>query len=506
MQGNNKRVAKNTLLLYIRMFVYMIVSLYTSRIVLKSLGVEDFGIFNVVGGVISMLGFLNASLTGATSRFITFALGKNDINELRKVFSSAINLHFVLAVIVVLIGETLGLWFLNTHINIPENRIYAANWIYQASLITCFLGISQMPYNSVIVAHERMNIYAYIGIVEVFFKLIIVYVLFFYHGDRLILYSSLLVTTSVLINIFYYLYCIKSFEECKYKLVWDKELNKELLSFSGWTLFSSLSWMCKGQGTNILLNIFGGPIVNASRGIAFQVNSAVKSFITNFSTAFNPQITKYYAAGQINELYPFINNCSKIASILLMLLSIPLIVETDYVLILWLGEIPEYVTDFTRLVLIESFFDAFSIALTFSISASGKIKKYQLINGIINVLNLPLSYVFLKYDFSPTIVFIISIFLNIINLIWILYCSKKIFNFPVKEYAIIMFKLITFYISLILVLNIFTNIFDTGIIRFFIICFVSSVLILLLSYLLVLNPKERNYIITLLKQRIYGTK
>lgn len=305
---NKKRVAKNTMMLYLRMLFYMAVSLYTSRVVLQTLGIEDFGIFNVVGGVLSMLGFLNASLTGSTSRFITFALGKNDYSLLRKTFAGTSNLHFGLAIFIVVIAETIGLWFLNTQLIIPENRIVAANWIYQASIISAFIGIAQMPYSSIIVAHEKMNIYAYMGILEVSLKLLIVYLLIISPFDKLISYSFLYASVSVLINFMYAFYCHKNFSECRHKLFWDREFYKELLTFSGWTLYSTLSWMFKGQGVNMLLNIFFGPVVNAARSIAFQVNSAVKSFISNFSTAFNPQITKLYAAGEYTELYSLLFN------------------------------------------------------------------------------------------------------------------------------------------------------------------------------------------------------
>ena len=499
---NKKRVAKNTMMLYLRMLFYMAVSLYTSRVVLQTLGIEDFGIFNVVGGVLSMLGFLNASLTGSTSRFITFALGKNDYSLLRKTFAGNSNLHFGLAIFIVVIAETIGLWFLNTQLIIPENRIVAANWIYQASIISAFIGIAQMPYSSIIVAHEKMNIYAYMGILEVSLKLLIVYLLIISPFDKLISYSFLYASVSVLINFMYAFYCHKNFSECRHKLFWDREFYKELLTFSGWTLYSTLSWMFKGQGVNMLLNIFFGPVVNAARSIAFQVNSAVKSFISNFSTAFNPQITKLYAAGEYTELYQSIIQYSKISFLLLFFLTLPILMETQFILGLWLGIVPEYVVLFTRLVLIESLIEVLGTAMTYGISASGKIARYQILNGTVNLLNLPLSYLLLKLGFGASTVFIVSILTSLIILFVTMYYAKKSYNFPAGKYTreVLFRAFVIGGISVLIVLIALLNM-PSSLGRFMIVGFTSVFIVCGTSFILMFNAEEKAFVIKMIKKR-----
>lgn len=500
---NKKRVAKNTMMLYLRMMIYMAISLYTSRVVLQTLGVEDFGIYNVVGGVLSMLGFLNASLTGSTARFITFALGKGDHSLLQKTFAATSNLHFILALIIVLFGETIGLWFLNTQLTIPTERMVAANWIYQATILSSLISISLMPYSSVLVAHEKMNIYAYVGILEVSLKLGIVFLLKISPFDKLITYSYLYTLVSILIWLIYVAYCRTHYKECKHHFFWDKKMYKELLSFSSWNLYATLSWMIKGQGINMLLNIFFGPTINAARGIAFQVNSAVKSFTTNFSTAFNPQITKLYATEQYSELHQFIIQCSKISFLLMFFLSLPLMTETHYVLGLWLGLVPEHVTLFTRLVLVESLIDVLCTACTFGISASGKIGRYYIANGTVNLLNLPIAYLLLKLGFNASSVFVLSICLGIAILFVVLYYSQKTYDFPSLSYCkeviirISIAVLISASIAYIPILYM-----EEGFIRFIVVGFTSVFVVSISSYLLVLNKSEKDFLIRTIRSKI----
>ena len=502
--ADKKRVAKNTLMLYIRMIFYMVVSLYTSRVVLQTLGVEDFGIYNVVGGVISMLGFLNASLTGSTARFITFALGKGNFENLKNTFAATSNLHLALAIIIVILGETVGLWFLNTQLTIPAERMEAANWIYQASIVTSFLSIAQMPYSFTIVAHEKMNVYAYVGILEVCLKLGIVYLLLVSPFDKLISYSFLLTGVGALITFIYIFYCRRNYKECRHKLFWDGKLYKELLSFSGWTLYSTISWMTKGQGINMLLNIFFGPVVNAARGIAFQVNSAVKSFISNFSTAFNPQITKLYASEQYNELYPFISQCTKLSSLLLLFLALPILMETDFVLSLWLGEVPEHAVLFTKLVLIESLIDVMSTAMTYGISATGQIKKYQIANGTINLLNLPISYLLLKLGYNANSVFILSICITFAIFLTVMHYANKTYNFPIKQFLKnVVVRVGVIGITSSFILFFLVHAMEPSWERFLLTGFTSVALNLVLSYYIGLNNHERNYIIQVIRKKIH---
>ena len=494
-------------MLYIRMILYMVVSLYTSRVVLQTLGVEDFGIYNLVGGIISMLGFLNSSLVGSTSRFITFALGSGNFENLKRTFAASFNLHLALAILVVLIGETIGLWFLQTQLIIPENRMEAAQWIFQASIFSSSLTIAQMPYGSTLIAHERMKIYAYIGILEICLKLGIVYLLLISPFDKLITYSFLLTGVSTTITFIYIYYCRKHYKECQPFFFWDKKIYKEILSFSGWTLYSTLSWMAKGDGLNMLLNIFFGPAVNAARGIAFQVNNAVKSFVTNFTKAFNPQITKLYASHQYNQLYPFISQCTKLSFLLLFALTLPLLMETGYILSLWLGEVPSYTIIFTKLVLTESLIDVMAISMSIGIYASGKVKYYHIANGSINILSLPLSYLLLKIGYDAYSVFIITICLTFIIFVVTMYYSRRNFAFPVKTFL----KEVVSRISIIALLS-STILFFTikninpGFKRFVITCIVSILINSLLYYLIGLNKNEKEFIHQLLKKPLTRTR
>lgn len=300
---NNKRIAKNTLLLYVRMLFMMVVSLYTSRIVLNTLGVEDYGIYNVVGGIVTMFVFISNSMSSATQRYITFALGKGDKERLSTVFSTTLQIHTLIASVVVLLGETVGLWFLYDKMQIPAERMDAAFWVLQCSIVSTFVMIVSVPYNADIVAHEKMSAFAYISILEVLLKLAIVYLLVVFSFDKLILYAILVLAIQILIRFCYSIYCNRHFEETKYRRVWDKSLFKEMTGFAGWSMFGNMAGVLFGQGLNMLLNVFFGPVVNAARAVAMQVQGAIQQFVGNFQTALNPQITKTYSNGKMNEMH-----------------------------------------------------------------------------------------------------------------------------------------------------------------------------------------------------------
>lgn len=324
---NNKRIAKNTLLLYVRMFFVMAVTLFTSRVVLATLGVTDFGIYNVVGGVVAMMGILNNAMAVSTQRYLTFELGRGDAVRLKQVFCMCLAIFVMLAVVVVVLGETVGLWFLNSKMTIPADRMVAANWVYQFSILACVASLIVTPYNAVIIARERMNVYAYVGILEVVLKLAVVYLLLVIPVDRLTTYGLLILLSQIVIAVIYMLYCTRHFAEARYRVYWDGSLFRELVSYSGWNLFGSAAGVVKGQGLNILLNMFFTPAVNAARGIAYQVNAAITQFFTNFYTAVRPQITKYYAQGDMEEMTKLIFRSSKMSFYLIMLISMPVIIE-----------------------------------------------------------------------------------------------------------------------------------------------------------------------------------
>ena len=432
---NNKRIAKNTLILYARMFLVMFISLYTSRIILKTLGISDFGIFNVVGGVVMMMNVVNSAMSVSTQRYLTFELGKKDYVQFTKTFSMCMNIFFLLCVLILVLGETVGLWFVNTYLIIPQERMEAANWVYQFSLLSCMCTLLSNPYNATIISHERMNVYAYIGITEVFLKLAIVYVLQIIQIDRLTTYGVLTFISSLTITLIYRWYCVKHFAEVRYSFYWNRQLFKQLASYSGWNLFGSLSGVAKGQGLNILINIFFGPSVNAARGIAYQVNGVIQSFFSNFYTAVRPQITKYYAQGNKEDMFKLIFNSSKMAFFLILFISLPLVIETPFIIQLWLGQMPEYVVPFVRLVIVITAIDSMSTPLMTAIHATGNNRLYQFSVGLIMIMTLPISYIFLKSGYSPLSVFVISLVLSMISLFVRLGIAHRQIGLPFIEYT-----------------------------------------------------------------------
>lgn len=374
---NNKRIAKNTLLLYFRMLFMMAVSLFTSRVVLNTLGVEDYGIYNVVGGIVAMFGFINGSMSSATQRYITFALGKGDKNRLQTVFSTTLQIHTLIAGVIVLLGETIGLWFLYNKMQIPADRMDAAFWVLQCSIIAAVVMIISVPYNADIVAHEKMSAFAYISILEVVLKLAIVYMLLVFSFDKLVLYAFLLLAIQILIRFCYSYYCNKHFEETKYKHVWDKALFKEMTGFAGWSMFGNLAAVLFGQGLNMLLNVFFGPVVNAARGIAVQVQNAVQQFVLNFQMALNPQITKTYAQGEMQEMHKLMYRSARFSFFLLFFLSLPVLFETKFILTVWLKIVPDNTVVFLRIMLCTSLIYTLSNPLIIANQATGKVRKYQ---------------------------------------------------------------------------------------------------------------------------------
>lgn len=431
---NNKRIAKNTILLYVRMFFIMAVTLFTSRVVLSTLGVVDFGIYNVVGGVVTMMGLLNGAMSVSTQRYLTFELGRKDAVRLKQVFSVCLTIFLLLSAIIILLAETIGLWFLNNKMVIPQNRMEAANWVYQFSILSAVTSLVTNPYNATIIAHERMNIYAYVGILEVVLKLGIVYILLVISADRLVSYGLLILFSQIVVTAIYIIYCLRHFVETQYKFYWERKLVTELVCYSGWNLFGSISGLVKGQGLNILLNMFFNPAVNAARGIAYQINSAITQFFTNFYTAVRPQITKYYASGEIDEMVKLVFRSSKFSFCLIMLISMPVILEAPYIVNLWLGQLPEYVVEFTRLIVVISAVDSMASPLMTTAHATGKIKLYQSSVGTVIMLNIPISYLLLKLGGSPMTVFYVSLCISVFCLFLRLWIVKRLVNFPVKKY------------------------------------------------------------------------
>lgn len=398
---NKKRIVKNTFLLYIRMFLTIIVGLYTSRVVLNTLGVTDYGIYNVVGGIVAMLAFLNVAMTAASQRFISYELGKGDAERLQKIFSTSVNIHGLIAIVIFILAETIGLWFINTYLNIDIKRMSAANWVYQFSIFTFMASVFSVPYNSCIVAHEHMRAFAYISILDVLLKFAVVYMLLFINVDKLILYSVLVFVVSILVRICYVIYCKAYFKECRYHLIFDKPLFMKMLAFAGWSIIGNLGFSFKDQISNVILNIFFGTTVNAARGIAMQVSGLINSFAGNFSMAINPQITKQYAAGNILESQKLVYAGARYSFYLLTLISIPFMINIDYILKLWLGIVPEYTSIFLILSLLVALLYVITGTVTTAIQATGDVKVFQIGISILMCSEIPAAYVLLKLGFPP---------------------------------------------------------------------------------------------------------
>lgn len=431
---NNKRIAKNTLLLYFRMLFMMVVSLYTSRVVLNALGIEDFGIYNVVGGVVAMFSVLSGSLSSAISRFITYELGKDNIQNLKSIFSSAITIQIGLGIIIVFFAETIGVWFLNAKMNISLERMIAANWVLQFSIITFVINLISVPYNAVIIAHEKMSAFAYISIFEALSKLLIAYLLTISPIDKMIFYAILMCVVSVTIRFIYGSYCKRHFEECHFHFVWDKHLLKQMFGFAGWNFIGASSAILRDQGGNIIINLFCGPIVNAARGIAFQVNSAIQGFVTNFMVALNPQITKSYAVGDYSYMMSLIYQGARLSFYMLLILSLPVLINTHYILTLWLKNVPEHTVLFVRLVLIFAMSESISGPLITAMLATGKIRNYQIVVGGLQMLNLPLSYILLRSGAIPETVLIVAIVISQCCLAARLYMLRGMIKLKIREY------------------------------------------------------------------------
>ena len=427
--SRNKRIAHNTLMLYIRMILVMGITLYTSRIVLKELGVENYGIYNVVGGVVAMFNLLVGSLRAATQRFITFELGKSENRQLKRIFSASVTIHFIISIVIFILAESIGIWFLNTQMNIPVERMVAANWVFQCSVFTFIINLISVPYNAAIIAYEKMSVFAYISVVEVILSLIIVYLLALTNYDKLIVYALLLLSVAFIIRLIYVKFCASCLSECKFSFLWDKLLFREMFSFIGWNFIGAGSGVLMTQGVNIVLNIFCGVTINAARGIAYQVSGVVQGFVQNFQMAMNPQITKLYASGERQAMLSLVFRGSRFSFYLLLMVVIPVLLNTSYILKLWLTVVPENTDMFLRLVLIMSLIHSMAGSLVTAIQATGRIKKFQICIALVMLMDIPLSYCLLKFGYASYSVMYIAIFTTIIGLfvrLWILKQSLSI--------------------------------------------------------------------------------
>lgn len=494
---NNSRIAKNTLLLYFRMLLLMAVSLYTSRVVLSTLGVNDYGIYNVVGGFVGMFAFLNGAMSGCTQRFITIALGKGDEQNLRKVFSTCVITHGVIALLIFIVAETIGLWFVIEKLVIPADRMIAAMVVYQCSIVTTMIMIMSFPYNADIIAHERMSAFAYISIYEAFANLGIVYLLRICSIDRLVLYAILMLLIKASVIIIYRIYCKRQFKETVFHWIFDKSLLKEIVSFTGWNLWGGMAGTLMGQGINVLLNLFFGPAVNAARGLAVQVQSAVQLFATNFQTALNPQMMKTYAAGDLESMHMLLFRSAKFTFMLLLCLMLPLILEIDTVLRLWLKEAPEYTNTFVCLMLCIAMVDAVSNPFMTASAATGKVKIYQSVVGGILLSIVPIAYVALKLGAEPYMVFAVHLFVAVFAFVARLTIVKNLISLSVHMYIITVILPCLFVVtpSVIFALGV-KYIFPKGLVYAFTVILLSFLSVVSFSFLFGLTRNERKFILS----------
>ncbi len=496
MKSSNKRIAKNTIMLYIRMMFTMLVSLYTSRVILNVLGINDYGIYSLTGSIVAMFGFLNGAMSSSTQRYLTFELGKENQLQLNRVYSTSILIHGIISIIVLLLAETVGLWFLYNKSTIPPERMDAAVWIFHFSIISSVLSIMNTPKIAAIVAHERMKAFAAISIIEVSLKLAIIFLLMFLPYDKLILYGILILIVQTIVFVIYSTYCRKRFEECRYCWYWNSSLFKEMFHFAGWNLFGSFAVVTYMQGLNMMLNVFFNTAINAARGIAVQVQNTVAQFSMNFQIAINPQITKSYAQNDLSNMYSLIFRSSRYSFFLLFIISLPILLEANQILVWWLKIVPEHTVNFLRIILVISMLDASAGSLMIAAQATGKIRIYQLVVGGILLLILPVSYMFLKLGYPPEIVFVVHLLITCIAWIVRLFIVHRLINLPIRNYFKNVILKIMFVAAASIIVPVLIWYFMLEDFVRFIIVTITSVCISTISiYLVGLEKTERKFIL-----------
>lgn len=497
----SSRIAKNTLALYVRSFAILLISLYTSRVFLKVLGVVDYGIYNVVGGIIAMLGFLNSSMQSAFQRYYNYELGKGNETKVKELFGASLGVQVLLIIIIIVLSETVGLWLLDSKLTIPTERVYAAKWVYQVSILSFCLTTFSAPFGAIITAYEKMHVYAIISIVDAVLRLIIVFVLNFVQYDKLIVYSVLLLFIGILNLLVYWIYCKIHIKVASLKFNWNLSDIKTLTSFSGWTITGTLAYTLKSQGINILLNIFFSPVINAARGISYQILGAVNQFITSFQTAFRPQLTQSYASGNYDYMRKLYYSGSKISYYLIYTISLPIILETGTILHLWLGDnVPEFTISFTRIILLTAFVSAFANPTTGVVYATGRIKTFSICISTLNLMIVPVAYVFLKMGYGPLSAMVVSFVITVLVQIARLYYASKVANLNIKEYLRKVILPVSIYSVLTLSLPLMSyRLMEDGLLRLLLVCFLSFTSSCLFVLLIGLEKYEKELIYKKLK-------
>lgn len=501
---NRNKIAKNTLFMYSRMLFLLFIGLFTVRVVLSNLGVEDYGIYNLIAGVVVLFQFIANSSSAATSRFLNYALGENDIEKAKTIYSCSFVIHIFIAILVFILSEIVGLWLINNYLVIPSNRLKTTNYIFHFSVFTTVLNILNIPNNASIIANEKMSFYAIISIIEGVLKLCIAYIIAICKSDKLLVYGLLIALTSIIVFVVNFIYVKAKFEICSFKFARNTNLYKELLSFSGWSLFSSVGTTCSNQVLTMILNKFYGVIANAAMGIANQVNNTVYQFISNFQVAFEPQIIKSYAAQDKEYLENLIFKTSKFSFFLLWFFVLPLSLNAPIVLKVWLIEVPEYSVIFLRIVLVYSLIDALIGPLWMVSYAIGNIRNYQIVAFIMSLLTVPFAWILLREGFPPYWVIILRVISNLIFSMWRMGYLKKRMNFPVLNYIrkVIIPLLLVCIFSFIASYTIYLFLSNNVVLQFFISCFVSVIVNILLMLFIGCAKEERNYVLNLIKTKM----
>lgn len=502
--SGNKRIARNTLFLYIRLAFVLVISLYTSRVVLKALGVVDFGIYNVVAGFVSMFALLSTSLTNSVQRFYNYEVGKNGVEGMKKIYTTSFYIQLIIAILVLLFAETIGLWYLENKMVIPTERQDTAIVVFQVSVLSLLFVILQIPYSAAIIARERIDYYAIVGVIDVVLKLIVAIFLTFVSGDHLKLYSILIGGVAIINFVLYYTYAKHHFSFLRFERTFHKETFKAMLRFSGWSAVNGVSQTVKNQGINLLMNLYFGPVINAARGISYQIKSALLGFVLNITTAAQPQIVESYAAGDINRSKQLMFSVSKFVFLSLYLVALPVMIEIHYILRLWLGnEVPDYTEIFVVLILIITLIDILCSPINIIINASGRIGLYNFCVSVIGMTILPLAYIALGYDAQPEYVYIVSLILSVIILIAAVIIMRRKTNIGITEYISKVLTPITFVsISTFFIPLLVSFLMEEGIVRLMIVTLVSFICVFVFGFYFGLNHKERSTIISFVKKHI----
>lgn len=500
---NNRQIAKNTIFLYIRMIVVMLIGLYTVRAYLSILGETDYGLYNVIGGVVSMFAFLNGTLATSSQRYFSQALVRNDKESINRVFCLNLTIYMILIVIVIVFLETVGLWFVNTKMTIPSERMMAANVVYQLSIATFVLQLFSVPYNALIISHERMKAFAYIGILEAFFRLGFVFILASLCYDKLIFYAVFFLVLQLLITGIFFVYCLRNFSESRFRFYWNRKDAFEMIGFSGWHLLGTFSTVVRSQGLNILINLFFNPAVNAARAVAFQIDNAINQLSNNFFVAVKPQMYKSYSNGEIDALNNLVLRSSLICYFLVSILSVPFFFNVDFILSLWLKEVPEYTIAFTQLVIIGGLIDSLSGSAICPALATGKIKVFYLVTGTLFILTLPIAYFGLKLGYDPTSTMVVSIAVSLLAVFARAWLLTGLIQLPIKKYYLLIAKLIFVTIIIGFLTYCTTVLFENNLIALLVSTLFSSLLHCIIYLFSVCTKQDKEAIVSIVKNKIH---